>query len=183
MSTPPPDWAYRAAEDIVACGTGDDDYAASIIAKHWARESQRVTCVYCSMAYPPGTPESQHDLLSAHIRVCTKHPMREVETKVAAMRRALTTLRTSPSVLPFMSGTPLTSHQICSLIDAALQGEEWVYQPDPEGIDWMRHEGARAKEAETQLAAIRVICEQGENGERPLDTLNRVRRAMGMKGI
>lgn len=37
---PPPDWAYRAAKEIVASATGDDDYAASIIATHWARETR-----------------------------------------------------------------------------------------------------------------------------------------------
>lgn len=89
MNTPAPDWAYRAAEEIVATATGDDDYAASIIAEHWMRDTQTLRCAFCGAAHPPGTPDSQHDLLSAHIRVCERHPMREVEAESARLRAAL----------------------------------------------------------------------------------------------
>ncbi|MDD4888303.1 MAG: hypothetical protein PHU85_00090 [Phycisphaerae bacterium] len=37
-----------------------------------------LTCAYCGHEYPPGTPASQHELLSKHIAGCEKHPMRTV---------------------------------------------------------------------------------------------------------
>lgn len=40
------------------------------------QENSRVlTCVYCGHEYPPGTPASNHEALTAHIQVCEKHPM------------------------------------------------------------------------------------------------------------
>lgn len=38
-----------------------------------------VTCVYCGHEYPTGTPTSQNKLLTEHIKVCEKHPMRQLE--------------------------------------------------------------------------------------------------------
>ena len=48
-----------------------------------------VTCVYCGREYPPGTPASQHELLTAHIRVCEKHPMREKEELIASALKVI----------------------------------------------------------------------------------------------
>ncbi len=48
-----------------------------------------VTCVYCGHEYPDGTPTSQHELLTAHIRVCLKHPMRRAEGRIIRLRNAL----------------------------------------------------------------------------------------------
>ena len=48
-----------------------------------------VTCVYCGYEYPDGTPTSQNELLTAHIKVCEKHPMREAEKKIELLRNAL----------------------------------------------------------------------------------------------
>lgn len=58
-------------------------------ARDWVRRltaSQRLlTCAFCGEAYPPGTPESNHEALTAHVRVCAKHPMREVEREQGAV--------------------------------------------------------------------------------------------------
>jgi hypothetical protein len=35
-----------------------------------------VTCVYCGLAYPPGTPRAGAAILREHIAKCEKHPMR-----------------------------------------------------------------------------------------------------------
>ncbi len=35
-----------------------------------------LTCIYCGHAYPPGTPSHGAQVLTDHIRVCEKHPMR-----------------------------------------------------------------------------------------------------------
>jgi hypothetical protein len=48
-----------------------------------------LTCVYCGMAYPEGTPPHGAQVLTDHIKVCEKHPLREAEAKIARLRRAL----------------------------------------------------------------------------------------------
>lgn len=48
-----------------------------------------VTCAYCGMEYPEGTPASQCELLTEHIKICTKHPMRNLEEKYSRVRSAL----------------------------------------------------------------------------------------------
>ena len=48
-----------------------------------------VTCVYCGHEYPDGTPTAKHDLLTAHIKVCENHPMREAEARIERLRKAL----------------------------------------------------------------------------------------------
>jgi len=56
---------------------------------HSETESNIVTCVYCGHEYPNGTPTAKHALLTAHIKVCKKHPMRDAEQKIAKLRSAL----------------------------------------------------------------------------------------------
>jgi hypothetical protein len=61
-------------------------------AREWVRrltqERRVLTCAFCGAEYPPGTPESNHAALTAHVRVCPKHPMREVEReRDAALNR------------------------------------------------------------------------------------------------
>jgi hypothetical protein len=34
-----------------------------------------LTCVYCGMAYPEGTPPHGSKILTDHIKICEKHPM------------------------------------------------------------------------------------------------------------
>ncbi len=48
-----------------------------------------LTCVYCGHQYPDGTPAAKHKLLTEHIGICEKHPLREAETKIAKLRAAL----------------------------------------------------------------------------------------------
>lgn len=48
-----------------------------------------LTCVYCGMAYPEGTPPYGSKVLTDHIKICEKHPMREAEAKIALLRKAL----------------------------------------------------------------------------------------------
>lgn len=54
--------------------------------------SDRVlTCVYCGMEYPAGTPAtgSEVKVLTDHIKVCEKHPMRKAEERIKKLRSAL----------------------------------------------------------------------------------------------
>ena len=51
--------------------------------------SKTLTCVYCGMAYPEGTPPHGAKVLTDHIKICEKHPMREAEDTILKLRRAL----------------------------------------------------------------------------------------------
>lgn len=46
-----------------------------------------VTCVYCGHEYPDGTPTSQDEKLTEHIKVCEKHPMRGLEQQIARLNQ------------------------------------------------------------------------------------------------
>lgn len=48
-----------------------------------------VTCVYCGSEYPAGTPTAGSGILTEHIRVCVKHPLRKAEFEIAMLRSAL----------------------------------------------------------------------------------------------
>ena len=48
-----------------------------------------VTCVYCGHEYPDGTPTAKAALLTEHIKVCEKHPMRKAEATIKLLRDAL----------------------------------------------------------------------------------------------
>lgn len=38
-----------------------------------------MTCAFCGQAYGPGTPAHGAEVLTQHIRICAKHPQRNVE--------------------------------------------------------------------------------------------------------
>jgi len=44
------------------------------------------------MAYPEGTPPHGAKILTDHIKICEKHPMREAEAKISKLRAALSDL-------------------------------------------------------------------------------------------
>jgi hypothetical protein len=48
-----------------------------------------LTCVYCGMAYPEGTPPHGAQILTDHIKVCERHPMRQVENELHKAERLL----------------------------------------------------------------------------------------------
>lgn len=51
--------------------------------------SNILTCVYCGHAYPEGTPPHGSQILTDHIRVCEKHPLRDAERQLAEAREAV----------------------------------------------------------------------------------------------
>ncbi|MFH1972136.1 MAG: hypothetical protein ABIJ18_01520 [archaeon] len=54
------------------------------------KNNKRVlTCVYCGVAYPEGTPPHGSKVLTDHIKVCEKHPLRDAEQKILKLRKAL----------------------------------------------------------------------------------------------
>lgn len=52
-------------------------------------EGRVLTCVYCGHEYPQETPAWGNEVLTEHIRVCQKHPMRKAEADMALLRNAL----------------------------------------------------------------------------------------------
>lgn len=48
-----------------------------------------LTCVYCGHEYPQGTPAAGSEVLTEHIKVCERHPMRKAEADIAVLRSAL----------------------------------------------------------------------------------------------
>jgi hypothetical protein len=72
-------------------GVGDAQHTH--IEKLWAHMCNKgdaiVTCVYCGHQYPAGTPPSGSELLTAHIKVCEKHPLRAAEKRIEQYREAL----------------------------------------------------------------------------------------------
>lgn len=52
-------------------------------------EGRVLTCVYCGMAYPQDTPTWGSQVLTDHIKVCEKHPLRQAEQKIEKLRKAL----------------------------------------------------------------------------------------------
>lgn len=52
-------------------------------------EGRVLTCVYCGHEYPQDTPASGSEILTDHIKVCEKHPMRKMAADNALLRKAL----------------------------------------------------------------------------------------------
>jgi len=48
-----------------------------------------LTCVYCGHEYPQDTPAWGSQVLTDHIKVCEKHPMRKLEEDNKTLRKAL----------------------------------------------------------------------------------------------
>lgn len=44
-----------------------------------------LTCVYCGEAYPEGTPPHGSKVLTDHILVCEKHPMRKLRVALVGL--------------------------------------------------------------------------------------------------
>ncbi|OGV45174.1 MAG: hypothetical protein A2017_06445 [Lentisphaerae bacterium GWF2_44_16] len=52
-----------------------------------ASNKRVLTCVYCGVEYPQDTPSHGAEILTEHIKVCEKHPMREAEAKIAKLEK------------------------------------------------------------------------------------------------
>ena len=49
-----------------------------------------ITCVYCGFTYPEDTPTHGAPILTEHIKVCEKHPMRALEEELRKLKLQLT---------------------------------------------------------------------------------------------
>jgi hypothetical protein len=65
-------------------------------AREWVQKLQRttqtLTCVYCGQMYPPNTPTHGSEVLTEHIKVCEKHPMRKIEEENKELRKRVAEL-------------------------------------------------------------------------------------------
>ena len=52
-------------------------------------EGRVLTCVYCGMEYPQDTPAWGDKVLTDHIKVCKKHPMKKICDDYVKVRKAL----------------------------------------------------------------------------------------------
>lgn len=55
----------------------------------YGEEPRILTCVYCGHEYPQDTPAHGSEILTNHIRVCEKHPLRKAEKDISLLRPAL----------------------------------------------------------------------------------------------
>lgn len=85
-----------------------------------------LTCVYCGHAYPDGTPTAKHDLLTAHIKVCEKHPLRAAEERIERLKEALEGLLSAS-----------TSDELEAL-EVALRAIPGSFEPKVVGINAIR---------------------------------------------
>jgi hypothetical protein len=110
LNGPPSEWPTRKrVEELISDRDNWKRYAGAEIgdlkartekaeaerdeARDWVRkmhrENQILTCIYCGHSYPPGTPASGSDVLTAHIKTCEKHPLRKAEARIATLEAAL----------------------------------------------------------------------------------------------
>ncbi|MCK9433681.1 MAG: hypothetical protein M0R32_02395 [Candidatus Cloacimonetes bacterium] len=52
-------------------------------------QARIITCVYCGQAYPQDTPTWGNHVLTDHIKICEKHPLRKAEADIRKLRKAL----------------------------------------------------------------------------------------------
>ncbi len=50
-----------------------------------ALSGKTLTCVYCGMVYPLGTPPHGTKILTDHIKICEKHPMRNLQSALEGL--------------------------------------------------------------------------------------------------
>ena len=48
-----------------------------------------ITCVYCGQVYPGGTPTHSANILTEHIKVCKRHPLRFARETIKKLREVL----------------------------------------------------------------------------------------------
>lgn len=79
----------------------------------------RLTCVYCGMEYPEGTPPHGAQILTDHIKVCEKHPMRALEEENKSLRAVCTMfvgeVNKAGGAFSIPQGLVVANRDLCSL--------------------------------------------------------------------
>lgn len=120
-------------------------------AREWVRRltstTRVLTCAFCGMAYPPGTPESNDAALTAHVRVCPKHPMREAEAEIERLRA-------------MFGADPLTALEAAER--RLLEAGGWTAVPDEDYRGyWRDRDGRMCKQAVAILQERRRLAAKG----------------------
>ena len=78
------------SEEGIEVGTYLDHDLLLVIIEDLVEYIEQATfCAYCGHQYPKGTPNSQNEELTAHIKVCEKHPMRKLENQIRQIKDTL----------------------------------------------------------------------------------------------
>lgn len=131
--------------------------------------SHTVTCVYCGYAYPEDTPTHGAPVLTAHIKNCPEHPLRQVEEENKKLYNAHLcklcdgVLPVSDKTIILASGTPAEIGPIClpcanTIIDSLNVATELGFQCSYCG------EAIKIGEAESIKEAARAHDEACEAG-------------------
>lgn len=78
-----PESVYNLSEVMIEIGKPEEVHVPG---------SRVLTCVYCGHRYPQNTPPHSDDILTEHIKICPKHPLRAAEDVIAKLRFALSAL-------------------------------------------------------------------------------------------
>ena len=77
--------------------------------------SKTLTCVYCGMSYPEGTPPHGSQILTDHIKVCEKHPMRKLRNALADLVGASTKEELEAMEVAFRSAPGIEQDKIVAI--------------------------------------------------------------------
>ncbi len=88
-------------------------------------DSRALTCVFCGMVYPPGTPPSNHAALLAHVEECPKHPLQRFKQRAAAAETFLNVIRKNLPLLESTGLDLLTVKEVAASL-CALEGKNLV---------------------------------------------------------
>lgn len=80
---------------VSMCPVSTDNNVIDVIATFSLdkKTSNTLTCVYCGMAYPEGTPPHGSKILTDHIKICEKHPLRESENRIVELERQVSVMQ------------------------------------------------------------------------------------------
>ena len=91
-----------------------------------------LTCAFCGERYPAGTPATKHRRLTAHVKICKKHPMREVEAQLKAYEDIVATLDANRARLAQVVRLALpclityAEEELATEAEFALESYKWV---------------------------------------------------------
>ena len=97
-------------------------------------EGRILTCVYCGHEYPQDTPAAGAQILTDHIKVCEKHPLRKAGAmkKLTEIQKAI---RVVDATMRIMGGPGSAQEQAWAIVKRAAETSEGP-QPAPQVLVW-----------------------------------------------
>lgn len=65
-------------KDLCECVLEARNFADALVKQIEAIPVSMVYCVYCGNEYPAGTPQTKSKVLYDHIKICDKHPLKDL---------------------------------------------------------------------------------------------------------